>query len=160
MNFQTDGKVAFDGEDIVEVDNVVVPTGDDEPVVSCKLDTSDFRGVSIFILFYQHEWFECSPVGRSLIHAKSIILGNGKQPSIIAELSTVYVSFEIELSHDEVAFQIEDNSIACQINGNQQHSIWAAFDDANLVMGLEREDRGMIAREVDEFNMVEEGRIE
>ena len=49
----------------------------------------------------------------SLVHEKSVILGNSEESTIVAELSTVYISFEIELCNDKVPFQVEHYSIAC-----------------------------------------------
>ena len=137
MHFQTDREIAFNRKDIVEVDDVIVSACDYEPIVSRKLNTSYLRRVPIFILFYQHKGLECSPVRWSLVHQKSIILGNSKQSSIVTELSTVYISLEIELCNNEVPFQVEDDSVAGKIYGNEKNSIRTGFYDANLIMGLE-----------------------
>ena len=160
MHFEGHGDVALDREEVVHINDGVFAAGEQEATVGRELCTDDIVGVTIFVLFKEDEGLECPPDRRALIDHETVRLGHAEKLAVIAESGSRNWGLEVVLCNGEHALQVEDNSVAGDVNCNEDDSSGVEGDCGDLVVGLEGQDGSPIILQVNLLDIVEDGREE
>lgn len=81
-------------------------------------------------------------------------LRNCKQSAVLAELSRLDSSFKIVLCNSKHALNIEDNTVADNINDNNDGLLRVQCNYLNLVMSLEWQYARLVVGQVDALHVV------
>ena len=81
-------------------------------------------------------------------------LRNCKQSAVLAELSRLDSSFKIVLSNSKHALNIEDNTVADNINDNNDGLLRVQCNYLNLVMSLQWQYTCLVVGQVDALHVV------
>ena len=124
VSFQSNWEVSFNWKQIVQENNVVLATCDQESTIRGKINIADVSTVSSFVLFYKNQRLETSIETTALVHRKTLLLTNCQHFSIRTENSPSHRSFKVELSDYKVPLQVEYSRVTWKVNGYKGGSIW------------------------------------
>jgi hypothetical protein len=101
---ETDSDVSLHWEQVVNVDDIVLASGQEESIVGGESDGCYVGGVTVLVLLYQHEWLKCAIQAWGSVDYKAEVLGDGKELPVWAELGSNHNALKVKLSNGEVPF--------------------------------------------------------